>query len=266
MYRIHKFAKRAGEIGKPLPDLYNQFLPPNYVKFRHGGVSMIAGPPGSMKSLFTLNMVARWTVRDGLRILYFCGDSDEFTVVKRMSSILSGVNYFQVEADLVAGNTAPYEEALKIVKKVGWVFDDLRIADIKWHTDAFETVYGDFPDAIVVDNVINYIDNATSWEQAGDLVAQLNVIARQTASAVLALHHTSEDSQYPREKPPPLQAVQGKCNQLPRLTLTTGSADTMFYAACVKNTNGPQDRTGKSVMSFTMSEALRLDEPEWTRR
>lgn len=255
--RVSRFAGRVGQIGKPLPDPFPSFRPPADIKFRHGGVSMIAGAPGTSKSVLALNILAKWA-KAGLTAVYFSADSDEFTVSKRLASILTSVPSQKVEADYIAGNVSRYVSALTALDQSEFYYKDLRIDGIEQHISAFEAVHGDYPDVIFIDNAINYIDNSSDWRQVADLINQLNTIGRETQSAVVCLHHTSESESITR--PPPRHAVQGKVSQIPRVVLTVGYEDQTLYASCVKSTNGPQYPNADVWLQFRVNQALQVQD------
>src|ERR1035438_3939122 len=56
MYSLRKFNGRTGNIGQALPDVFPSFALAR-ITFRQGATSMIAGPPGSFKSVTALNLI-----------------------------------------------------------------------------------------------------------------------------------------------------------------------------------------------------------------
>jgi len=221
---------------------------------------MIAGAPGTMKSIFALNLAILWA-RAGLTGIYFSADSDDMTVARRVGAMVTGKPDSDVERDYLAGATAPYADAMRALDAIKFVYQDLDISGIEEQVTAFEAVYGAYPNVIWIDNAINYVENASDWTQLMDLTKHLNILARETQSHVQILHHTSESASATR--PPPRRAIQGKISQIPRLILTMGAEDMALYVSCVKNTNGPQDPEAQSWIPFNVNSALQVSEAGW---
>jgi hypothetical protein len=220
---------------------------------------MIAGAPGSYKSVFALNMLALWAGH-GITQLYCSADSDEFTVAKRMASMLTGESTDQVEKTM-ANDRAKYAGVLRHLDPARFVFTPMNIDSIDTHMRAFESMYGAFPDVVFVDNLINAVDDPTDWGGMIRLLRDLDVLAREARSHVCVLHHASEGwSMNNPGKPPPSYAIQGKVNQIPRLILTLGAEGRSLGLACVKNTNGPQSPQARDVIGFGVAPSLRVTE------
>jgi hypothetical protein len=260
MYAIRKFAGRTGGIGTALPDPFGM-MGQSRVKFRLGGTSMIAGAPGSFKSVFALNLLTKWAETNS--ILYFSFDSDEFTVAKRLSAILTDDDTDTVERDLTRNGR--YTAALARVNSASFVYRNFDLSGIEHHLGAFEAVHGAYPDIVFVDNLINTVDDPTDWGGMINVTKQLDILARETRSHVCVLHHASESwAQYNPGMPPPSWAIQGKVNQIPRLVLTLACQGNLLRVACTKNTNGPQSPNASDYMSFTVQPSLRVDPFEYT--
>src|SRR5580700_11326638 len=101
MQSVARAAVRSGRMGQPLPDIYSN-LGDIRSKFRRGGCSMLAGPPGSFKSIFALNLACKWASA-GVSGFYVSADSDQHTVAKRCAAILSGDPADVVEKTLLQG-------------------------------------------------------------------------------------------------------------------------------------------------------------------
>jgi len=219
---------------------------------------MIAGNPGSFKSIMALNIMTQWA-KAGLSGVYFSADSDEFTVARRAGAILTGDAEELVEARMVAGDGGKYAQALTRLDAVKFVYKSLDIDGITVELQSFESVYGAYPDFVIVDNLMDYVDSAGEWELMRTLTRDLDVIARKTTAHVCILHHTSEAS-VPAGVVPPSSSIQGKVTQKARLVLTLAARGMSLEAACVKNTNGPQDPTGRTTMQFFVRSSLRVDD------
>lgn len=258
MYSLRKFAGRTGNIGQPLPGVYDTFTAEN-IKFRHGATSLIAGAPGSFKSVLALNLMAKWAQQD-ITSLYFSMDSDEFTVAKRLSGILSGDTAEQFEKNVQNGNADRYDADLRTLDRCSFEYRNVDIDGVTLHMKSFEAVHGAYPDVVFVDNLMNTTDDPTDWGGMIRMILDLDMLARETKSHICVLHHASESwaSGHPG-MPPPSWAIQGKVSQIPRLVLTVGATDLMVRLACVKNTNGPQDARAQRFQTFMVTENLRME-------
>jgi len=257
MYRLERFVNRIGSLGRPLPDPFPSFEF-NRITFRQGQTSMIAGKPGSFKSVLALNMVATWA-ECNKSILYFSADSDERTVAKRMSAILTGDADTLVERRFADKDTGRYVAALERLCNVHFVYESLDMAGIASRFASFEAVYGEWPDVAFIDNLIDYADSAGDWVSQIELTKQLDVLARETRAHICILHHAKVDRDN-SGRPPADYEIQGKVTQIPRLVLTCAASDMALYIACVKNTNGPQDPLAQSFMQFWVHENLAVDD------
>jgi RecA-family ATPase len=258
MYSLRKFASRTGKIGRPLPDPFPSFAL-HRITFRHGATSMIAGNPGSFKSVLALNMLTFWA-RAGKTGLYFSADSDEFTVARRVGAMLTGDADFAVEQNMTNSRVGRYVDAIsESLGSVHFYYKSTDMDGITATMRTFEAVYGAYPDFVVVDNLMDYVDAAGEWELMRTMTRDLDILARETKSHICILHHTSE-SAAPPGVVPPSRAVQGKVTQKARLVLTVAAIGTGLQLACVKNTNGPQDPTAKNVLTFFVQPSLRVED------
>jgi RecA-family ATPase len=234
---------RSGRTGLPLPDPYPN-LTDMKVRFRRGGTSMIAGPPGSYKSTLALNMLTQWA-GDGVTAFYVSADSDEATVAKRCAAILSGDVTEAVEKTIRKGK---YTTTLNRLADVRWSFRALDIDGLALYLQAFEAVYGHVPDLVVVDNLMNCVSGPADFQGQITMTRDLDSLARDMRAHIMILHHTSE--QYQGTQPPPRWNIQGKVSQFPRLILTLNCVQERLSVAVVKNTNGPQQADGGLYTDF----------------
>lgn len=220
---------------------------------------MLAGPPGSFKSTFALNLAVRWAA-EGLRILYVSADSDQFTVAKRCAGIITGDHMATIEGTLRQG---AYANALSQLSRVHWEFKPLQVRAIDDRVVAIDNMHGAKPDVIFVDNLMNMVESPTDYPGQMTMVRDLDEMARGASAHICILHHTQEHTQKKQKAftPQPIWEIQGKVNQFPRLILTFGAAVEQEYewghlmVANVKNTNGPSDRSGNTYADFNINTA-----------
>jgi hypothetical protein len=267
MYSPHKFADRIGNIGTPLPDPYKSFA---FAKaaFRRGAVSMIAGTPGSFKSVLALNMTSIWASQ-GMTVLYFCADSEEFTVTKRLSGIITGESLDLIERRIVGGELEHYGQVLgdAMRGRVEFEYEQMTgIEDIALHVKSYEAVYGGYPDVIFLDNLIDYVSNPMAWDEMQELIGNLDALAKQVKSHVCILHHAKlkdesqvkKDDQRPSGYPPADWEIQGKLTQKPRLILTIAAASMAVKVAVVKNSLGTQTRDASTTYDFSVFSSMQM--------
>jgi RecA-family ATPase len=257
VYSLRKFASRSGKTGRALPDPFPSFAL-NRITFRRGATSMLAGNPGSFKSILALNMLVFWA-RTGLNVMYFSADSDEYTVARRVSAIMTGDADEMVEQRFAAGESGRYAGALSTLGSVRLVYRATDMDGIAIQLRSFEAVYGAYPDVIFIDNLMDYVDAAGEWELMRTMTRELDVAARETRAHICVLHHTSEAA-VPTGVVPPLSAIQGKVSQKARLTLTVAARGMSLGLCCVKNSYGPQDPTGRNSLQFFVQPSLRVED------
>jgi hypothetical protein len=226
---------------------------------------MIAGWPGAFKSTLALNFLTRWAMKDDFVALYVAADSDEHTFGKRCAAIMSGdpmtkIDPLPTEADpnpynpLRAGD---YDQYLRQLSNVHCEWRALTIGQIEERMHAIKQMHGKTPDLVIVDNLMNMVDNPTDYSGQMTWCRNLDDLAKSAQCHVMILHHTHESSQDKEEpaEPQPRWEIHGKVSQFPRLilTLATGgsnSREAYLMIACVKNTVGPDDRTGRTYTGY----------------
>lgn len=227
--------------------------------FRYGGTSMIAGKPGSFKSALALNLMIRWVRDHGMTALYFSADSDEGIVKRRVSSIITGRPWAQVDGDYNAGHAERYAAARASLDNVRFVYHAVEVDEVAERCAAFEVLYGEYPNLVFIDNLINFAEHPQDWDGMGKMIIEWDAMAREFSSHFCILHHASE-GWGAFNTPVPSAAIQGKLSQLSRLTLTTAANERQIAVCCVKNTNGPSDPGAQNPMLFSVAESLAIED------
>lgn len=253
MYRLHKVHSRSEQIGKPLPSPYPSFDLQRWT-FRYGGTSMLAGTPGSFKSVLALNMMCTWA-KLGKSILYFSADSDEMTVFRRVSGILTGDDSATVEAN---AKSARYRDIVSETLGGHVVFEyaNLTMDGIWDRMKAFEAINGAYPDVMFLDNLMDFTAAGDEWAEMREMTKDLDAMARETMTHIVILHHAGD--QAPVGIPPARSFIQGKVTQKSRLVLSLAANQAGVMIACVKNTNGPQDPSGATFTGMVVDTSLRI--------
>jgi RecA-family ATPase len=225
------------------------------IRFKTGVTSLLAGEPGSFKSTLALNFLEAW-VRQDVSALYIAAEDDELTIAKRLAAIMTGDWVADVERTIRDGT---YDAQLREFSKlVHFEFRSLRIQAIAERMEAFKQMHGAFPNVLVIDNLMSMVDDPTDYHGQMTMVRDLSQIAATAPCHVLIMHHTKEHPEKRKmaPQPPPRWEIHGKVSQFPKLILTVdtvGNDETPekhMGVAPVKNTDGPQDKTGRTYVDF----------------
>lgn len=235
MLRLERAIKRAGNQAPVVPNMYPS-LANRQVAIRRGEVSMIAGAPGAGKSTLALAIA----VRAGAGTLYVSADTHAHTMSLRLLSMLSSAEQSQVEPWM---QTEPewVKNTLAAADHIRWCFDSApSVKTIEDELAAYEELYGDTPDLLVIDNLIDCVGGeGDEWGQLRSLLKDFKWLAREHDTALVVLHHTSESYSLQGGQCPPLRALQGKVAQTPALVLTVSNHDSGFlYVNPAKNRYG----------------------------
>ena len=206
-------------------------------------MQMIAGPPGSMKTVLMLNIVDK--MGSDVPTLYHSSDSDDFTMATRVHAMKSGMSTDEAELE-IALRPELASDSLKKFSHVKWSFHAAPTLDHMWkEAEAFHEVHGTYPHHTVIDILMDVDYEGASDQNYWALMSELKVMARDQQTALTIVHHTSEAAK--GGTPPPRSAIMGKANQLPTCILTLwGDAHLgTLDVAVVKNRFGPQDAMAK---------------------
>lgn len=225
---------------------------------------MIAGPPGSMKTVMTLNAVRNMQVPT----LYHSSDSDDFTMASRSLAMLTGTPTEETELWVMGQKELAYG-VLKDMDFVRWSFrSSPTLEHMHREAEAFQELKGEYPHLTVIDIMMDIDYEGAGEQNYWALMAELKDMAREQETAILVVHHTSESAK--AGSPPPRSAIMGKANQLPTLILTLwGDAHAgTLDVATVKNRFGPQDPMAKKFFKMSANPGIclieEMEQPEPT--
>lgn len=262
MKSLHRTVKRGVSAGEPLPDPWPIFGT-RKMHFRRGGIQMIAGPPGSMKTVLTMNIVRRMGIE--VPTLYHSSDSDDFTMASRALAMHQNIQTSEAEVEVMMQTKAAYE-ALKDYQHVRWSFKSSPTLEHMWNeAEAYRTLKGTYPHHTVVDIMMDIDYEGAGEQNYWALMAELKDMAREQETSLTIVHHTSESAK--AGSPPPRSAIMGKANQLPTLILTLwgDSRRGTLDVATVKNRFGEQDAMARHYFSMKADPATCfIDEAEET--
>lgn len=254
MITLGQSAAIRGFAGDPLPVVWDN-LAQLGTRFRRGQLALVAAGPGTGKSAFVLS----YALRSGVSCIYFSADSDAYTQLARSLAIMGKLTMDEAESLARSGNP---DRVTEIVRDVPIRFSYNPTPNLKHIQDqvlAYEEVYGDYPELIVVDNALDVQLSGSENElsQALDtLMAWLHDLARTTEACVIVLHHVT-GGYNDATTPIPLSGVKGQIGRVPELILTLhkspdpyGVSDDLNVST-VKNRGQRADPSGQTFAELT---------------
>lgn len=234
--------RNADAGGAFLPDVFRPMADAK-MRARMGTATFVAGPPGAMKTGFTLY----YLLRLGLPTLYMSADAEDFEMDERAAAAISGDTMEQVRRtpekyrDMVAANAS----------HIRLVFEDSpTYRDLELEVAAYAEVYGEFPKVIAIDNLMNLVgEQENEWGAMRDSARVIHKLTRITKAALFVLHHMADDRADPTE-PAPRSKLQGKVGQLPKAIWSLALNGDRLLLAPVKNRWGPTDASGKTYVEL----------------
>lgn len=247
---LHRSVARGLTAGEPIVfrtplSVFEQ----NKISFRRGSIQMIAGPPGSMKTVLILNLIR--LMGDKVPTLYHSSDSDDFTVATRVIAMQTGMTTDEAEF-MVLTQPALAQAALKDFSFVKWNFHAApTLQQMYDEAEAYKEIHGEYPHHTIIDILMDVDYEGASEQNYWALMSEFKVMAREMNTSLTIIHHTSESAK--GGSPPPRSAIMGKANQLPTtiLTLWGDSMKGTLDVAVVKNRFGPQSAMADNW--FTLS-------------
>jgi predicted ATP-dependent serine protease len=228
--------RKRGTTGAKLPQPYTA-LAQLGVYLRRGWTSLLVAAPGGGKSTLALN----WADDCGAPALYVSIDTDRVTMsarlaAKRMgqevSTVESAVDTPEVTAALARGHLTFGSDGNYDVQAI---VDEVR---------AYVEIYGQFPEFLVVDNLVDVDGKGDSeWLRMRGVVDALNVLARESGMHVMILAHAT--GQYEDGGPIPLSGLEFKVGKNVGLVMTMDRPSAqVFNIRVVKHRSGRADAAG----------------------
>lgn len=247
--KLARIVRRGVQAGTPLPAIWKSFVR-HGMHFYRGSVTLVAGTPGSMKTMLLLNLVDEMKVPT----LYFSNDSNEMTIISRLLARRTGVDSLVMRERAIRDP----EWAGRVLADVDWIrwsfAPSPTLEDIKEEVEAFEELWGEMPHLVVVD-VLGKVDYSTGdYTGDEDIVRYLDRIARESGACVVIGSHTSENAT--GSPCQPLSALLNKIGKFPVMVLTLAHVSGVLYVAPVKNRDGFADSSGRSYVTFLIDPAL----------
>lgn len=208
------------------------------------------------KSAFVLT----YALKSRVSALYFSADSDAFVQLSRSLAILGDMDMGDAEELARNGSIERINKALRNPPPVRFSYNPSpTLEHIENQVMAYEELYGDFPELIVVDNALDVVLGTGDDDQAQSLdtlMAWLHDMARTTEACVIVLHHVTGPYN-DANNPIPLSGVKGQIGRVPELIMTLHKGDPTFDGAeelrvsTVKNRGRRADPSGNDYAELT---------------
>jgi hypothetical protein len=201
--------------GRPLKTVWKSLTNAGAI-FRQGQLVLIGAGSGTGKSAFALTLA----IGSQAKAIYFSADSGPGTQLSRAVSMLTEKPLYEVQKDIERGNY--YDDVLGEIKRVRWDFNaGPSQDDIEDAVDAYAFLHGEYPEIIVVDNLLNVVtdDDGESYKTGENILLFLLELARKTGACVIVLHHLVGEYD-DGNKPAPMSALRGKVSKIPEMILT----------------------------------------------
>ena len=221
------------------------------VTFRHGQLVLLAGQPGSGKSLFSTWLANQWD----LPTLVFSMDTSQVDTTTRVGAMRCNMTDSAVKAAFEDdGPEAMWieEELSKSLIDCSW--DDSPVLDdFLLQLQAYVEAHDHYPSILLVDNLIDIdtegADEYSFWNQA---LLWFKSLARETGMTIFVVHHARELDK--ADYPAPRKDFAGKPGRTPELMLSVSmTADSLWRVSVVKNRTGPQDAQARTGWEFAVN-------------
>jgi len=202
----------AAELPMPWPSLAE-----HRVAFRRGQCSLLAAAPGGGKTIVALS----YAIEARVPTLFVSADTDLATMAVRAAAVVLGWTQEAVETTGVG--SPQVQAALDNLTHIRWADDQQpTVEDIYLEVKAYAEVYGQFPELVVIDNLIDVQASSNAdkdWAATRSVVDNLKRLSRESESHVLILAHAVgkyEDG----NQPIPLGGLEWKPGKNVELVLT----------------------------------------------
>lgn len=248
MFTLVQSSRVRGAAGEPLPSAF-EALERQGTKFIRGQLVLVAAAPGGGKSAFVLTQA----LKSGVPTVYFSADSDAFTQLTRSISVMLG---WPLSRSAESVRDDKFGEWVDAVKDIPIRFNysaSPSVDDIERVLSAYNELYGDYPELIVVDNITNVRDYGGGEDDPfsglENLMDYLHDVARKTGACVVGLHHVT-GGYNDGDKPIPLSGIKGQIGRVPEMVLTLHRrpgdwpGSELLCVSTVKNRSGRADPSG----------------------
>lgn len=231
--------------GKPLKTVWKSLTNATAV-FRRGNLVLVGGGSGVGKSAFALTLA----IQSGAKTIYFSADSGPDTQLSRSMSMVTGRPAADCMRAIEKGHF--FDNELFELRRIRWDFDaGPTLDDIEQSLDAYGFLHGEYPELVIVDNLLNVVseDSGEGGHKTNEnILLFLSELARERGCCIVVLHHLTGDYD-DGDKAPPMSALRDKVSKIPQMILTLYRIDDLIgnlLGVCiVKNRGGRANASGK---------------------
>lgn len=217
---------------------------------RYGEMSMVAARSGSGKSTFGLF----FALRSGLKTLYFSGDMSAFQASVKLACAVRHEDIDTVVSKLDGKERQTILDELPT--NITLVFGEISYASISKNLDAYVELNNEYPELIVIDNLMDMAGAQGDYAAQTDAMQWLHVLNRDIDSAIWVMAHATDKGERGRNsphEPPPRSEIKNGLTEKPETVLTLGlnPHTDALNVAIVKQRLGPSDPSGRQYASVT---------------
>lgn len=248
-FKLARVAHRGLPTGEPLPTVYHT-LDELGIRFYRGGVTLIGGTPGSMKTMLLLDLVDKLKAPT----LYLSNDATSATMVSRALARRTRQDS-KLMRDRAFSDPDWAGEVLHDMDYIRWNFDRApTLEDIERELTAFDELWGEPPHVVVVDVLMKVDYHEEGGGTKESIIRYLDKLAAENNAAFFVAAHTSEN--VPGNPTQPMSSFLDKIAKLPETALTLAYKDGILNVAPVKVRDGTADASGNTFVSFMIDPAL----------
>lgn len=254
MLRVSQARQQNAQAGEPILTPFGVFTS-SKLFIRRSGLTLVAAGPGTGKSALVQALVQRGDDKGNVNsAIYFSADSSAWDLYTRSAAIATGRTMDDIEEEIKLHGSDRLDAIVDPATSHMWMSyrSDPTDEYVVEQVQAYSTVYGVYPDIIVVDNLKNLEvgDYDGEFQLLEEASVFLHDLAKDTGAAVIALHHVRGDLEDGYSQIP-LSGVRGKVSKTPQTILTLHKGMTSLNVSIVKNRGGRADATGSFYAPLT---------------
>lgn len=220
------------------------------MRFRKGQLTLVAAAPGGFKSLLATTLALYSKVPS----IYFSADSDKMTFGTRVMSTALGLPMAEAEQLLLTKDENALADLDQLTDHIWVNFDSSPSPrEIDSEIDCFGSIYGEFPQLVIIDNLIDVAALSDDTGSSHDAILEFcKDLARKTSAAVVVLCHVT-GAHTDGNEIIPRSGLMYKIDKRPRLILTMHRAnENGLGVSVVKNSNGKAASDGTMIIELPL--------------
>jgi hypothetical protein len=153
-----------------------------------------------------------------------------------------------------------FENELVELRRIRWDFNaGPTLDDIEQSLDAYGFLHGDYPELVIVDNLLNVVSEESGeggYKTNENILLFLSELARTRGCCIVVLHHLTGEYD-DGDKPAPMSALRDKVSKIPQMILTLfrssqGPIGEYLGVAVVKNRGGRANASGNFYVELEL--------------